>query len=215
MIRALIFDLDNTLYDERGYFRGVFGAFAERHGIDFHKIDAHLTGAQWLKSSDIFGDVLRKIGYYTPERQEELFDLYQGLYVDIRLYEDASMLIKMASGRGVLLGIVTNGAVKAQQNKIRCLGVGNAFDSIVYARMFGKEHEKPRTIPFDQSLRELGVDKNEAIFVGDDPNTDIAGAKSFGMTSILVDRSSTAPRGHAADSVVHTLTELESYIRGA
>jgi putative hydrolase of the HAD superfamily len=214
MIKALIFDLDNTLYDERGYLRGVFGAFSERHGIDFQRIDTHLTGTQWLKSRDIFGDLLKKIDYYSSERQEELFELYQNLNVDIRLYADASVLIEKAGEKGVRLGIITNGVVKAQKNKIRCLGIENKFDSVVYARIFGKEHEKPRALPFEQSLRELGVGKSEAIFAGDDLNTDIAGARSFGMTAVLVDRSRAALRGHAADSIVHTLTDLEPYIQG-
>ena len=83
MIKAVIFDLDNTLYDERLYFLKVFKRFCINHSVDFNQIHCVFTDELRRYSEDIFGDVLKKIDYYSIGRQNELFDLYKS--IDCRL----------------------------------------------------------------------------------------------------------------------------------
>ncbi len=188
MIKAIIFDLDNTLYNEGTYFLEVFKVFVKKHNIDFSEIETIFSNKSILISNDIFGDILKELGIHTPRLQEELFKLYKTIDTKLQLYEDARELITFAKERGLKLGIITNGVIEAQRNKIRCLSIQNLFDSIVYAREFGKLGEKPNVMPYRKILRELKIKPKEAIYIGDNLETDIEGARELTIKTIWLRR---------------------------
>jgi len=185
-LKCLIFDLDNTLYDENSYFLEVFKTFARRNNIEFSKIDNVFSFSLRQNSNDVFGDVLKKLDLFSQELQEELFELYKTVDVKLKLYQDAEKLINFARKMGLKLGIITNGVVDVQRNKVKCLGIESLFDSIVYARKFGKENEKPSPEPYRSILGELKVNPQETIYVGDDPRIDLQGAEALNIATILI-----------------------------
>lgn len=189
MIKAVIFDLDNTLYDESGYFLAVFRSFCKRRRLYMPGIGGILRSVLKSDSRDVFGDVLKKAGLYSWKFQEELFSLYRSVDTKLALYGDAADFISFAKRKGLKLGIITNGDVRAQRNKIKCLGVGKVFDRVVYARELGKLKEKPHAQAFRKALKGLNIKAREAVYVGDNFDTDIAGAKKAGIRAVLLRRN--------------------------
>lgn len=219
-IEALIFDLDNTLYDENSYIRAVCEGFCLRHRLDYRLIDSITSDSFRASSRDIFGDWLKGIDYYTPARQEELFFLYENLPPDsipahalesIRLYDDALKLLCSLQGSPLKLGILTNGGLKAQARKVELLRLSDFGFHIEYARARGAEYEKPHKDAFDRILARLGVSAQKAVFIGDNPKSDIVGAHNAGLEAIWLKRGyaqalpCTAP--HIA---LHNLNDLRS-----
>ncbi len=214
-VQALLFDLDNTLIDEGQYFDAVFAEFAKRWKKDAVEFQSALAESLRRASRDIFGDVLKAVNFFSTDRQAELFHLYQTIEAKIRFYPDAQDLISFARDRRWKLGIVTNGVVAAQKNKIKCLGAQDIFDCIIYAREFGKENEKPAARPFLEALLALGVNNNEVVFIGDHSQNDILGAKRVGLRNILLNRSSeTNPHDENADMCVKDLQQVKNFLKG-
>ncbi len=186
-VKAIIFDLDNTLFNENEYFYAVHDEFARRKNVDSLILKNTYQRIK-LESEDIFGDILKHNGMYTPELQEEYFSLYKRIDTHLSLYEDAFAIIEWLKCQGHILGIITNGVLEAQKNKIRSLGIEDKFDTIIFAREFGKKYEKPSPKPFKYFLNKFNFLGKECIFVGDTYETDIIGAKKVGMQTMLIQR---------------------------
>jgi putative hydrolase of the HAD superfamily len=88
-------------------------------------------------------------------------------------------------------------------------GLLTAVDAVVFCADVG--YRKPHRAPFDRALSLLGVHAQEAVFVGDDPRWDIAGAKQAGIRPILLAR--TPPLEAARDvPIVESLAEVRTRI---
>lgn len=82
------------------------------------------------------------------------------------------------------IGIVTNGATDAQQQKIDAVNLTRWVDDIVVA-----SHEvppKPDPEPFERAIQSLNATPASTIHVGDSPETDVAGATAAGIDSVLI-----------------------------
>ncbi|WP_033916740.1 HAD family hydrolase [Campylobacter sputorum] len=181
MIKGVIFDLDNTLYDDRIYIYEMFKIFAKRYEISFEKMKEIFTDEMRLKSIDIFGDILKRLNIYSKKAHDEMFEIYENLDCLLSLNDDSVEILEFLQNRGVKMAIVTNGVVGVQKNKIKVLNVKKYIKNIVYAREFGKECEKPHPKPFLKAVEMLNLNPDEVIFIGDNPLTDIKGAKSAGI----------------------------------
>ena len=184
MIKAVIFDLDNTLYDENSYFLKVFEAFSKIYNIDINLFKNIFDDIFILESRDIFTDILKKIDFYSQEKQKQLFELYKSIDCNLELYSEAYELINYLNNKNINIAIITNGVLEAQKNKVRVLDLEKITNKIVYAREFGKDFEKPHEKPYIQTLKLLNVKKEDVLFIGDHPETDIIGATKVGIKAL-------------------------------
>lgn len=184
MVKSVIFDLDNTLYDENLYFLKVFEKFSQIHNLDFKLFENIFDDKFRLNSKDIFTDILENIGFYSKENQNELFEIYKTINCDLKLYKEAYDLIDYLDSKNINIAILTNGVIGAQRNKVRILNIEKFTNKIVYAREFGKEFEKPHAKPYIQTLKLLNVKKEDVLFIGDHPYTDIIGATKVGIKAL-------------------------------
>lgn len=94
-------------------------------------------------------------------------------------------------GRTYRIGIVTNGALDAQYQKINAVNLTQWVEEIVVAGHDGPP--KPDPEPFERAMKSLNTTPASTIHVGDSPETDIAGAAAAGIDSVLI--SDTNERG--------------------
>ncbi len=83
-----------------------------------------------------------------------------------------------------LVGLVTNGPVIAQRDKLERLDWIDRFDTVVISGQVGVA--KPDSRPFEVACDNLGVTADEVVHVGDHPVEDIRGALDAGMRAIHV-----------------------------
>jgi putative hydrolase of the HAD superfamily len=114
-------------------------------------------------------------------------------------YPDARPALERLAAAGLKLAVVANWDVSLHDVLAR-LGLADAFKTVVTAAEVGVAKPDPR--PFEVALERLGVEASLCVHVGDDPETDIAGAEAAGIPALLVDRG-----GRAADSL-RDLSEL-------
>ena len=82
------------------------------------------------------------------------------------------------------MGLVTDGYIQTQKNKIKALGLNNIFDQILITEELGREFWKPSTVPFSKICDKLEVIPMEAIYIGDNPKKDFKGPNQLKMDSI-------------------------------
>lgn len=125
---------------------------------------------------------------------DELAGAYRRAVVGaIRPVEGAERLLS-ALGERYRLGLLTDGPVRAGRSKLAALGWEDRFDAAVVTGEVGAGKPDPRG--FEVVVDRLGVAPEETVYVGDDPELDVAGAVAADMSVVQV----TYPGGHDPDS---------------
>jgi putative hydrolase of the HAD superfamily len=84
------------------------------------------------------------------------------------------------------LGIVSNNLRRGQLEKLRAIGLGDRFDVVMTSEEAGAA--KPDPDIFQAALDHLGVDRDEAVMVGDSWPADILGARAAGIVAVWFNR---------------------------
>ena len=181
MIKALIFDLDNTVYPVPQYGERMFGSL-------FQLIEQ--DGGYSGNMSDIKYDLMRKPFQLAAEKYrfskklvQKGTGLLKGLTYDgpIEPFSDYQEMRKISVDRY----LVTAGFKKFQWSKIRALGIEKDFKQ-VYIVDISLQTKKD---VFEKILRENAYMPSEALVVGDDPEGEIRAGRELGMITVLYDRS--------------------------
>ena len=213
-IKIVLFDLDDTLYDERTFVTSGFNIvatyLASKFGLDKQQVfSAMMTVLTREGRGRIFDRVLLSYGLYSPELVTELVNIYRSHLPQISLYPDVQPSFRALKQRGARLGIVTDGLHEVQKRKVSALGLCELMDVIIYTDELGKEHWKPHPLGFQHALKRLSATSEDALYVGNDPVKDFAGPKSIGMYSVHLCRNSLPEKCSCeADAHITKLTQL-------
>lgn len=191
MIKALIFDLDDTLYYEKEY---VLGAFKE---VAYYLEDKYKNSGENLYErmkeileesgrGKIF-DIICEENNFTEDIRA-LVEIYRNSRPKLHLYEDSKQFLNWAREQGYKLGIITDGCSKVQWNKIKALNLENFVNKIIVTDDLGKEFWKPHQKSYMNMMDDFNVSKAECVYIGDNPNKDFIGAKKLGLKTIRIIR---------------------------
>jgi len=197
--KAVLWDLDETLYSRRDAARRMFpGLF--RACLYEGRSDAFIEEAvsymmtKVRRNSMIHEDGFRALlEQYPADKPYVYADCFDYYYAHIRDYAVPSAetieIIKKLKARGVKMAIVTNVVpelLEHQRKKVQALGIADLFDAIVYSGEL--DIHKPDRRIFDHAAKLLGVSNEDCLFVGDDADSDVAGALAAGMEVVWLDR---------------------------
>ncbi|MGQ9506173.1 MAG: HAD family hydrolase [Thermogutta sp.] len=223
-IKAILFDLDDTLYPEIAFVRSGFRVVAEiLANRGFGSPDetiALMEHCHWHVDRDrVFQHAAKTLGY--PEAWiPELIHAYRRHDPSIHLPLETHHVLTTLC-QNFRLGIVTDGHRDVQWRKIRALGIHRMVDVIVTSDDFGRRFWKPDPLPFLTACRGLKAQPEEVIFVGDHPLRDIAGAGQLGMTTVRIYRADGYFRqhphspGHPPEYEISNLIELLTWLTSA
>ncbi len=191
MLRAILFDLDDTLYDEGEYvasgFRAVAAAIAQQYGQQAEDIFQTLQSVlQRNGRGRVFDATLENYGITpTPETVSALVQAYREHLPDIRPFPDVEDSLSALAAK-YRLALVTDGLPIMQRRKVLALGMAQRVGHIVYCW----EHQapKPDVTGFQLALNALGVTASEAVVVGDRPDHDLAAAQVLGCAAVRIRR---------------------------
>jgi len=78
--------------------------------------------------------------------------------------------------------LITNGSLRMQSRKLECLALATFFDTVLISDAEGVSKPDPRI--FLRALERLNTNAADAVYVGDHPEVDIAGAHAAGLQAI-------------------------------
>lgn len=218
MIKAVLFDLDDTLYLESEFFRSGFAAVAVKLaslGVGpATMISRLLESIHFTEGRDrVLNKAASRLSF--PEDWvPELVDIFRSHWPAITLAPEVETVLNRLRCK-YKLGLVTDGFSEVQRRKIQALGLAAHLDSIVVADDLGRTHWKPSKVPFLDCCERLGSTPDDTVFVGDNPARDIRGAHNSGMLAIRIrTRGSylydlTPANEDVADFEITNLNELE------
>ncbi len=189
-MEAVLFDLDGTRYDRDRLVSALvddqYDAFAaDLAGVSRSRfvaavlaMDDHGYGEKTAGYERVVGS-LGLPGRLADRLVAHFWSSYDGY---CELADDTRVTLESLRGRGLKLGIVTNGSVARQRRKIEALGLEPWFDTIVISEAEGVR--KPDAEIFRRALARCAVDVRAALFVGDHPEADIEGARNAGLMAV-------------------------------
>lgn len=199
MIKAVIFDLDGTLYDyntlDKEAFARVGELVRERLGVSEAQYGEAFMRAR--KSTK------KKLGETAPSHSRmlyfqktleyldirplylalEMYETYWGVFLEkMTLYPGARKLLDALHDKYIRVAVCTDLLAHIQHRKLIALDLVDDVDCLVTSEEAGVE--KPSQRIFALCLKKLRLEPEEVCFVGDNYKKDIKGATAAGMCAV-------------------------------
>jgi putative hydrolase of the HAD superfamily len=179
---AVLFDLDNTLYDYDAYWEWRLSWSLEQVALAYPHLDIAVLIAQAMHKriySAQFDAFLLGAGVADPAVRATALERYRvNTYEVLHLYPDAAHVLNVLRQQ-YQLGLITNGPVRTQQPKIRQFGLERWMHVLVISEEANLA--KPDPAIFHLALQRLGVLPERALYVGDSLEHDLVGAHAAGI----------------------------------
>ena len=192
-IKAIVFDLDHTLYDRHATLAAIAPHLRERFSVNPALSDAELAGL-WIYADDhfvydgwyyVFSYLVENGMFSAAPKYEDyrsfIFEHFAKTAVSFPFVLPMLQSLKKA---GFKVGLITNGQHALQYKKLEMTGLMYVFDEIIVSGDVGVE--KPDREIFLLMSEKLGFEPAEMVYVGDNPFSDIDGAAAAGYKTVWV-----------------------------
>lgn len=212
-IHAILFDLDDTLIDWSGmtedysivlrpHLDNVYNYLAAQGHVlpdcdNFSRLYKEIVIAHWNEAKKtwlavslggVLEDLLQSLELdVTQIDYDALMRAYDARPVrDVVLFDDTIPVLETLRQQAYKIGLITNSMMPMWMRDIEleAYAIMDYFDVRITSGDTG--YIKPHPIIYQKALGLLGVEPQEAVFVGDRPDYDIAGANDAGLTSVLM-----------------------------
>jgi putative hydrolase of the HAD superfamily len=222
MIRAVFFDMDDTLYDTSG-----FAAIARRAAV---KSMVH----NGLKCTEEEGygklmEIVKEKGSNYDKHFNRLVEKVNGnsdplivvngiityhntKFAMLKLEPETFSILLYLKSKGYKVGLITNGKELKQWEKLVRLGMYPFFDDVVTSESVGIE--KPDSEIFEIAMERLGVTAGTSLMVGNNFDADILGACNAGMQSMLINSKLTEKQKEKLEEIgcLHDVREINNLL---
>jgi putative hydrolase of the HAD superfamily len=188
-VPLLMLDLDNTLVDRDAAFRQAGKALLTEHGVPDAEVDwprevdwlMEIDRSGYAPRRDVATALLQRHPGLDPAAVRHLVDM--GAAEGVRLTDPVRASLRRAAALGWTLVVVTNGAVRQQETKLRVSGLDAEVAGWVVSEAAGVR--KPHREIFAAAAATVGADLSEGGWhVGDAPLADVGGATEAGLSSV-------------------------------
>ncbi len=228
MIRAIGFDLDNTLFDHtEAAAEAMRRLIAEKN---WKYVGQSSVGAEWHRVETIYFSQYAAGNMTLVEHRrarmrvflestdaifshDELDDLWNAYLVHYAkswvAYSDAHEALNQLKALGIKMAVLTNGQQAQQEAKLQAIGLSQMFEGCLAIGTV--EALKPDPRAFQQLCRLLDCEPNEVLFVGDDLDVDVRAAVNAGLKGVWLNRNG-LQRPDDMDIEIGALGELKEHI---
>jgi putative hydrolase of the HAD superfamily len=218
MIKAVLFDLDGTLLDRDASVEQFIAIQYDRlinhlshisksdYIARFTELDCH--GHVW--KDKVYQELVEEFKIKGLTWQMLLQDYEQQFQNHCIPFLGLVEMLILLKKQDYLLGIISNGWGEFQTHAIEGLGIKSYFDVILISDF--EQIRKPQPEIFHRAAQRLGVMSQDCIFVGDNPEADIIGAKNAGMKTIWK-RNLSWKEPKAADAMIDELHEIPTILK--
>ena len=215
-LRAVLFDLDDTLHDKSATLRAVAAKQYVTGELSSFGIDECQWESQYvdlnnlrIEKTEVFSRLQDRFSLPSELAGSLLADFDNNLGTVAKPYAGALDLVSSCKAQGMKIGLVTNGRDAFQRSKIIGMGIAENFDAVVTSGGLGIK--KPDLRIFCACLQILDVEPSAAAFVGDDFAADMQPALELGMRAIWKSAASSPRVAFSSDD----LNEIRAFLLSA
>ena len=184
--KSIIFDLDDTLYNEIDYLKSAYKEIATaltKKSLGVHSVENIYNDLLffYVQKKDAFQEIIIKYDFKNIFK-EDLLNLYRNHYPSINLTAENRNLLQQLIAKGYKLGLITDGRSIQQRNKIKALNIEKYFEYILISEEFGKE--KPNQANYNYFVQLLG--ESSFFYVADNVNKDFISPNQMGWKTICL-----------------------------
>lgn len=216
---AVFFDLDETLLDRtkslreftiwqaRGMLRNSISD-VEQYCQRFIELDKN--GLVWKDA--VYTQLIDEFEI-SDWSASELLQSYELCFSGFcKPKKNAIEAVKALANEGIKLGLISNGKTPFQERNFNALGISDFFSVVIVSEAVG--FRKPQMEIFELACTSINVPIKQSIFVGDNPEADIKGARNCGMYTIFI------PGSHGveceyADAICNDFSNLNGIVKCA
>lgn len=195
--RLILFDLDDTLCDYasarvvrlRTAFSLALDSIESSSALDLDDLIAQSL-AMHPHGTEHFRDLFAENGIDVEDAAEIASEWYRKhRFHSLSLFADAVETLEGVRRMHPTptIGMITNGPTEVQSAKIDLLNLERHVDFVLISEEFGAW--KPDPSIFLEALRLGKAKPDEAVFIGDSPEHDIAGARAVGIRTVWINRT--------------------------
>ena len=213
MVKAVIFDLDGTLLDRNSSLQSFVAKQYDRFLVSLK----HINKRDYIKrfvELDCCGQVWKDKVYQSLIEEfdidrvswQYLLNDYETQFSNYCIpFPHLIESLNLLKQQNYSLGIITNGRTVFQSHSIRGLGIKDYFDTIVISE--AEQIRKPQPEIFYTALSRLDATAETSVYIGDNPQADVRGAKNAGLKAIWK-RNQFWYEPTEADAIVDGLNEI-------
>lgn len=218
MIKAVVFDLDNTLVDFMGMKRqavdAAIGAMMDAGlNLTFDQVKDRIDGIYaelGIEYQKVFDKLLEDVlGYVDPRIISAGIIAYRrAREAALKPYPHVTATLMQLNRQGLRLGILSDAPTREAWLRLCFINFHHFFDHVVTFDDTGERKPSPK--PFKLILERLDVAPSEAIMVGDWAERDLAGAKNVGMRTAFAKYGDSFGNQDMsnADVILHDIKQL-------
>ena len=217
MIKAVLFDLDQTLIDFLGMKKEASKKAANAMIKAGLRLDKRKAGRQlfefYLKhgidSDTAFNKFIKKMH---GKMDYKILAAGINAYLSSKLigpYPNVRQTLRKLRRKKIKIGIVTDAPALKAWKRLNAMGLDDFFDVVIAYEDTKKT--KPHKLPFRLALRQLKTKPGEVLFVGDNPDRDIKGAEKAGMKTAFARYG--GRKRCKADYVIDEISEILDIVK--
>lgn len=221
MIKAILFDLDHTLFDRHGTLRALVPALRSAFSVSEALSDEEIA-AIWCYADDhyvydgwqyIFACLTEKGVFTAPPDYADYRSFVFRNFAQVAVpYDYVLPMLEDFKKQGYEIGLITNGQHALQYKKLELTGLRYIFDEILVSGDY--MIEKPEKELFHLMCAKLGRTPGECVYVGDNRKNDIDGAAGAGMRTVWLCSTNGTQRGRwEPDVTIRDLRDLPDAIK--
>ena len=226
-IRAVLFDLDNTLTHRDQSITAYSRHLADHYQHQLQHDESNLIQSiirridhggypkkEYLTHPSIAASVAyalqQELSWNSLPDLDELSQFwFQQFGLSAVAMPGAKSLLTELKQRGYKLAVISNGGHATRLNILQGLGFSHYFDEIVSSGLLGIS--KPNPEIFLHTSHQLGISAQHCLYVGDHPMNDIQGATDAGMTAIWLEGFHDAGE-HRPINRIQNLAEIKQFL---
>jgi HAD superfamily hydrolase (TIGR01509 family) len=232
-IKAVFFDLDDTLHDHQAPFAHAlvdsfmewktrpdfdtaykrFRSFSDYFWKDYTQGTISLEQLRINRIMSAMESLDRKI---SEGEARQFQQNYENRLSNLTLFTEASVVFDALKKLGIEVGLITNGPVAHQQNKIRQLQLNKFIDEKLMFISDGVGYAKPNPQIFHIAAAKIQLPAETLLYVGDTWENDVAGAMTAGWNAVWFNHRNREPlTGHEPLGEIKILSELMEVLKKA
>lgn len=194
MIKAVIFDVDDTLVSENHFIKSGYEAVAknlsETYQLDKQYVIKKLNDLFIISPKSVFNRFFEEEEIeYSSKDILDLIEIYRSHKPTLQPYEDVYPILKHLKELDIKTGVITDGFAVSQHNKVEALKLIDYIDNIIVTDDLGRDYWKPHPRAFEIQKDFFNTQYDEMIYVGDNPAKDFHISSVYPIHTVRIDRN--------------------------